>query len=95
MGFRSIFKVGVGEAWKGVETNAARLAVVNVCELVTYDVFKEFLLDYKLMKDNPACHFTSAFLSGKLVYNEYCSVLCKTLQANSSNFKHIFCYANF
>ena len=48
-----------------METNAARLAVVNVCELVTYDVVKELILDYRLMKDNPACHFTSAFLSGK------------------------------
>lgn len=62
--YRSLFKAGFREAWRGVETNAARLGVVNVCELVTYDVVKELILDYRLMKDNPACHFTSAFLSG-------------------------------
>lgn len=65
---RSLFKAGIKEAWKGVETNAARLGVVNVCELVTYDVVKETILDYRLMKDNPFCHFTSAFLSGILSF---------------------------
>jgi len=60
-----LFKTGIREAWKGVETNAARLGVVNVCELVTYDVVKELILDYNIMRDNPACHFTSAFISGK------------------------------
>ena len=49
-------------------TNAARLAVVNVCELVTYDVIKELILDYDVMKDTPSCHFTSAFISGLFLH---------------------------
>ena len=72
---RSLFKIGLREAWKGVETNAARLGVVNVCELVTYDVVKELILDHQLMKDNPACHFTSAFLSGNPSRCEFIVVL--------------------
>ncbi|XP_076821904.1 putative mitochondrial transporter UCP3 [Clavelina lepadiformis] len=62
--YRSIFQAGITEAWKGLSTNALRLGVVNVSELVTYDVVKELILDYKLLNDNPGCHFTSAFIAG-------------------------------
>nr|XP_018669017.1 mitochondrial uncoupling protein 3 isoform X2 [Ciona intestinalis] len=63
--YRSIFRHGgIPELWKGLGANATRLSVVNVSELVTYDLVKEFILDHKILNDNPICHFTSAFISG-------------------------------
>jgi len=44
--------------------NAARNGIVNVAEIVCYDVFKEMLLTNKLMDDNIPCHFTSAVAAG-------------------------------
>nr|CAB3267487.1 mitochondrial uncoupling protein 3 [Phallusia mammillata] len=63
--YRELRRVGgIRELWKGMGTNMARLGVVNVCELVTYDIVKETILDLKLLGDNPICHFSSAFISG-------------------------------
>uniref|UniRef100_H2Z3R1 Mitochondrial brown fat uncoupling protein 1 n=2 Tax=Ciona savignyi TaxID=51511 RepID=H2Z3R1_CIOSA len=63
--YRSIFHHGgIRELWRGLGANATRLSVVNVSELVTYDLVKEFILDHKILNDNPICHFTSAFISG-------------------------------
>ena len=53
-------------AWRGLQANQFRLAVVNVSELVTYDIVKDTMIDMKLMKDNSACHFTSAAIAGLL-----------------------------
>merc|ERR1719322_1989577 len=62
--YRHLLKGGVSEAWRGLSANATRLAVVNVSELVTYDVVKELILDHKILNDTPVCHFVSAFISG-------------------------------
>jgi len=62
--YSHIFRGGLAAAWQGYSANAARLTVVNVSELVTYDVAKESILEYGLMKDNIFCHFTSAFIAG-------------------------------
>lgn len=63
--YRSLYRTGgIAEAWKGIGANCTRTAVVNVCELVTYDLIKETLLKRNLMTDNLPCHFTSALLSG-------------------------------
>jgi len=35
---------------------------------VTYDLVKEAILEWKLMKDTPSCHFISALISGKTAY---------------------------
>ncbi|XP_064361322.1 dicarboxylate carrier SLC25A8-like isoform X1 [Dromaius novaehollandiae] len=55
---------GVRGLWKGTAPNAARNAVVNCAELVTYDLVKEALLASHLMTDNLPCHFVAAFGAG-------------------------------
>jgi len=62
--YRQIFNGGFSEAWQGLRANQFRLAVVNVSELVTYDLVKDTLIDTKLMKDNSSCHFVSAATAG-------------------------------
>jgi len=62
--YRHLFSGGLPEAWRGLGANATRLAVVNVSELVTYDVVKELILDHEILNDNIVCHFTSAFIAG-------------------------------
>ncbi|KAM6970239.1 dicarboxylate carrier UCP2-like [Aplochiton taeniatus] len=55
---------GVRGLWKGCMANITRNAFVNCAELVTYDIIKEFILNYNLMTDNLPCHFTAAFGAG-------------------------------
>ncbi|KAL6115914.1 uncharacterized protein ACO6RY_00646 [Pungitius sinensis] len=55
---------GVRGLWKGCLTNITRNAIVNCCELVTYDIIKELILKYHLMTDNMPCHFTAGFAAG-------------------------------
>ncbi|XP_056407720.1 mitochondrial brown fat uncoupling protein 1 [Hyla sarda] len=55
---------GMKGLWKGTFPNVTRNAIVNCTELVTYDLIKEALLQYKLMTDNLPCHFVSAFGAG-------------------------------
>lgn len=62
--YRHLYNGGFTEAWRGLKANQFRLAVVNVSELVTYDVAKDTLIGSKLMEDNSSCHFVSAALAG-------------------------------
>lgn len=62
--YRHLYDGGVRRAWRGLQANQFRLAVVNVSELVTYDIVKDTIIDMKLMKDNSWCHFTSAAIAG-------------------------------
>ncbi|CAN2388820.1 Belongs to the mitochondrial carrier (TC 2.A.29) family [Pristimantis euphronides] len=55
---------GMKGLWKGTFPNVTRNAIVNCTELVTYDLIKEALLQYKLLTDNLPCHFISAFGAG-------------------------------
>ncbi|KAG8592683.1 hypothetical protein GDO81_000586 [Engystomops pustulosus] len=55
---------GIKGLWKGTFPNVTRNAIVNCTELVTYDLIKEALLQYKLMTDTLPCHFVSAFGAG-------------------------------
>nr|XP_057937042.1 dicarboxylate carrier SLC25A8-like isoform X1 [Doryrhamphus excisus] len=55
---------GIRGLWKGCLPNITRNAIVNCCEMVTYDIIKERILQYKLMTDNMPCHFTAAFAAG-------------------------------
>ncbi|XP_013403442.1 mitochondrial uncoupling protein 2 [Lingula anatina] len=55
---------GIRGLWKGTIPNMTRNAVVNCCELVSYDIIKEKILDYDLMSDNMPCHFVSGFGAG-------------------------------
>ncbi|KAK3603346.1 hypothetical protein CHS0354_025953, partial [Potamilus streckersoni] len=55
---------GVGSLYKGFVPNFARNAIVNVSELVTYDMIKETILSYGLMSDNIPLHFLAGFGAG-------------------------------
>lgn len=49
----------------GTFPNVGRNAIVNVSEIVCYDIIKEAILKNNLMNDNVPCHFTSAVIAGK------------------------------
>lgn len=56
---------GIRGLWKGAMPNIGRNAVVNVSEIVCYDIVKECLIVYGEMRDNIYCHFTAACIAGK------------------------------
>lgn len=63
--YKTIFKQeGIRGLWKGTFPNMSRNAVVNCCELVSYDIIKDKILHYNLMRDNMPCHFVSGFGAG-------------------------------
>ncbi|KAL5010216.1 hypothetical protein ScPMuIL_012521 [Solemya velum] len=55
---------GLRGLWRGYCPNVTRNAIINVGEVVTYDLIKETLVSSKLMADNIFCHFVSAFGAG-------------------------------
>ncbi|KRX05306.1 Mitochondrial carrier domain [Pseudocohnilembus persalinus] len=60
-----IFKQeGLLSFWTGVGPNILRNAVINACELATFDQVKQTLLHYKLMEDNVFCHIVSSSCAG-------------------------------
>ncbi|XP_072157901.1 putative mitochondrial transporter UCP3 isoform X1 [Bemisia tabaci] len=54
---------GAAGLWKGCATNASRNAIVNVSEIVCYDIIKEAIITNGLLKDGIPCHFTSAVIA--------------------------------
>ncbi|XP_026682758.1 mitochondrial uncoupling protein 2-like, partial [Diaphorina citri] len=55
---------GAKGLWKGTASNASRNAIVNVSEIVCYDIIKEFFVSRKILEDAMPCHFTSAVIAG-------------------------------
>lgn len=55
---------GVRGLWKGAIPNIVRNSIVNVSEIVCYDLVKDLLIKYANMRDNIACHFSSAVIAG-------------------------------
>lgn len=55
---------GIRGLWKGATPNISRNAVVNVSEIVCYDIVKDCLIVYGQMRDNIYCHFTAAVVAG-------------------------------
>ncbi|KAK4877995.1 hypothetical protein RN001_010501 [Aquatica leii] len=55
---------GVKGLWKGTFPNVSRNAIVNVSEIVCYDLIKDIFLQYNLMKDGIPLHFASAVVAG-------------------------------
>lgn len=55
---------GIHGLWKGAMPNIGRNAVVNVSEIVCYDIVKECLITYGEMRDNIYCHFSAAVIAG-------------------------------
>ena len=44
--------------------NIARNCIVNIGEIVVYDVCKEVLLSNRILSDGIPCHFTAAVMAG-------------------------------
>lgn len=71
--YRSIaVKEGMPGLWRGTIPNVARNAIVNVAEIVCYDLLKESILSNEIMSDGIMCHFTAAVGAG----------LCTTIVAS-------------
>lgn len=71
--YRSIGREeGIRGLWKGALPNIGRNGIVNVSEIVCYDIIKDCLMQYANMKDNIQCHFTAAVIAG----------LCTTVAAS-------------
>lgn len=64
---------GIRGLWKGAIPNIGRNAVVNVSEIVCYDIAKECLMIYGEMRDNIYCHFTAAVIAGIFYFIYYSS----------------------
>lgn len=63
--YRTIYiEEGVKGLWKGSFANIARLSLVNISEVVVYDIIKSFFLAKQLMHDNIPLHFVSAIGAG-------------------------------
>ncbi|XP_029156379.1 mitochondrial uncoupling protein 2-like [Nylanderia fulva] len=63
---------GAKGLWKGTMPNVSRNAIVNVAEIVCYDVIKDLILASGYLRDGVPCHLTAATAAG----------LCTTLAAS-------------
>lgn len=63
---------GTRGLWKGTIPNISRNAIVNVAEIVCYDIIKDFILESGYLSDGIPCHLTAAVAAG----------LCTTLAAS-------------
>uniref|UniRef100_A0A0A9X7J2 Mitochondrial uncoupling protein 2 n=2 Tax=Lygus hesperus TaxID=30085 RepID=A0A0A9X7J2_LYGHE len=71
--YRTIAKrEGAAGLWKGTLPNASRNAIVNVAEIVCYDIVKDQIIARDILKDSTPCHFVSAVIAG----------LCATIVAS-------------
>lgn len=55
---------GVRGLWKGALPNIVRNSLVNVSEIVCYDLVKDILIQYTQLKDDISCHFSAAVIAG-------------------------------
>ncbi|XP_067211799.1 dicarboxylate carrier UCP2 isoform X3 [Linepithema humile] len=63
---------GAKGLWKGTLPNISRNVIVNVAEIVCYDIIKDLILASGYLRDGIPCHFTAATVAG----------LCTTLAAS-------------
>ncbi|KYQ55246.1 Mitochondrial uncoupling protein 2 [Trachymyrmex zeteki] len=63
---------GAKGLWKGTMPNVSRNAIVNVSEIVCYDIIKDLILASGYLRDGIPCHLTAATAAG----------LCTTLAAS-------------
>ncbi|KMQ94506.1 mitochondrial uncoupling protein 2 [Lasius niger] len=63
---------GARGLWKGTMPNISRNAIVNVAEIVCYDIIKDLILASGYLRDGIPCHLTAATVAG----------LCTTLAAS-------------
>lgn len=55
---------GVRGLWKGAMPNIGRNAIINVAEIVCYDVVKDCLLHYTAIPNDIRLHFSAAVIAG-------------------------------
>ena len=48
----------------GTMPNVARNCIINVGEIVVYDIVKDTILSYGLLEDGISCHFSAAVTAG-------------------------------
>lgn len=85
--YRTIYKTeGMKGLWRGCIPNMARNGIVNVSEVVTYDIIKEMIIRKGLLEDGVLCHLASAIVAGfcGTVVSSPVDVV-KTRYMNSSN----------
>lgn len=63
---------GARGLWKGTMPNISRNAIVNVAEIVCYDIIKDMIIASGHLRDGIPCHLTAATAAG----------LCTTLAAS-------------
>lgn len=63
---------GARGLWRGTMPNVSRNAIVNVAEIVCYDIIKDLILASGYLRDGIPCHLTAATAAG----------LCTTLAAS-------------
>ncbi|XP_048733001.1 dicarboxylate carrier SLC25A8-like isoform X2 [Ostrea edulis] len=63
--YKTIYtKEGMKGLWRGCLPNMTRNGIVNVAEVVTYDVIKDRLIGGGVMSEGIPCHLVSAFVAG-------------------------------
>lgn len=82
---------GIRGLWKGAMPNIGRNAIVNVSEIVCYDIVKECLMVYGKMRDNIYCHFTAAVIAGKVNSRSIEDLKIITFHTSIFNFLRIRC----
>ena len=55
---------GPTSLFRGVWPNSARAILMTTSQLVTYDTFKRFCIDFGGMSDNLTTHFTASLMAG-------------------------------
>ncbi|KAJ8683321.1 hypothetical protein QAD02_019113, partial [Eretmocerus hayati] len=63
---------GTAGLWKGTMPNVSRNVIVNVAEIVCYDVIKDKILSSGILEDGVPCHLSAAIVAG----------LCTTIAAS-------------
>ncbi|KAI4501434.1 hypothetical protein M0802_003311 [Mischocyttarus mexicanus] len=63
---------GTRGLWKGTMPNISRNVIVNVAEIVCYDIIKDMIISSGYLRDGIPCHLTAATAAG----------LCTTLAAS-------------
>ncbi|CAK9298457.1 unnamed protein product [Gordionus sp. m RMFG-2023] len=89
--YKTIYRTdGLKGLWKGILPNMTRNAVINACELVGYDIFKQYILRNTRLSDNFPCHFLSAFGAGfitTLIASPIDVVKTRFMNSASNNYK--------
>lgn len=63
--YRHIFTTeGIKGLWRGCVPNMTRNGIINISEVVTYDIFNEWIIRNRLLEDGMPCHLVSAIAAG-------------------------------